>query len=167
MPSIFEYSLNDLKIYFKKLGEREFHAGQIIDWIYKKGICSWDEMSNLSKSLKATLSAKLKMGSLELVKMTESNDLETFKFLWRLSTGDLIESVLICAHDRRTVCVSTQVGCPAKCAFCASGKQGFFRNLSSPEIVEQVVQINAWLIKKGGAGFTCCIHGNGRAFEKL
>ena len=61
----------------------------------------------------------------------------------------LVESVLICSGDRRTVCVSSQVGCPAKCAFCASGKKGFFRNLKPSEIVEQVVQINSWLASKG------------------
>jgi len=75
--------------------------------------------------------------------------LETFKFLWQLHDGQLVESVLICSGERRTVCVSSQVGCPAKCAFCASGKQGFFRNLSAGEIVEQIVQINVWLKNRG------------------
>lgn len=142
-------TLSDLKGLLLEWGEKEFHATQIIDWVYKKGVLSYDQMSNLSKSLKEKLKSKLTLTTLELVKITPSNDGETFKFLWKMPQGELIESVLICSSDRRTVCVSSQVGCPAKCAFCASGKQGFFSNLTMPEIVEQVVQINAYLIQKG------------------
>ncbi len=130
-------------------GEKEFHAEQLIDWVYRKGIIQWEKMSNLSKAFIEKLSQKLALTSLSLVKVSESSDQETFKFLWRLPQGDLIESVLICSGARRTVCVSSQVGCPAKCAFCASGQAGFFRNLTSAEIIEQVVQINGWLKAKG------------------
>jgi 23S rRNA (adenine2503-C2)-methyltransferase len=135
--------------WLKDQGEREFHAKQIMDWIFKKGILSWQEMSNLSKELREKLAAHVRLPVLEKVRVTESNDLETFKFLWRLRDGQLVESVLICSGPRRTVCVSSQVGCPAKCAFCASGQQGFFRNLRPTEIVEQVLQINQWLAPKG------------------
>lgn len=141
--------LHDVETLLISHGERGFHASQIVDWIYRKGTLNYEEMSNLSKVLKEKLGTILRLTTLQLLKVAESNDLETFKFLWRLPQGDLIESVLICSGERRTVCVSTQVGCPAKCAFCASGKQGFFRNLTPSEIVEQVVQINAWLHKKG------------------
>lgn len=130
-------------------GEKPFHAKQIIDWIYQKGVLSWDEMSNLSKELREKLAAQIKLPTLEKVRMTESDDKETFKFLWRLRDGQLVESVLILSGTRRTVCVSSQVGCPVRCAFCASGQQGFFRNLRPSEIVEQVLQINQWLAPKG------------------
>lgn len=149
MNHLFSLSLPELKSQLKTLGEREFHAGQIIDWAYRKGVLSWDKMSNLSKPLQEKLAKEIKISTLELIKVTESDDKETFKFLWKLCHGKLIESVLICSGARRTVCVSTQVGCPARCAFCASGKQGFFANLTPEEIVEQVVQINAWLHPKG------------------
>lgn len=135
--------------WLKEQGEKEFHAKQIMSWIYEKGILSWDEMTNLSKDLREKLKKFFPFSSLELVRVTESNDLETFKFLWRLKDGNLVESVLICAEGRRTVCLSSQVGCPAKCAFCASGKGGFFRNLRPGEIVEQVLRINQWLAQKG------------------
>lgn len=138
----------DWAAWLKEQGEKEFHAAQILSWIYQKGILSWDEMSNLSKELRSKLAAHIRLSALELVRVTESDDLETFKFLWRLKDGQLVESVLICSGDRRTVCVSSQVGCPAGCAFCASGKEGFFRNLRPGEIVEQVLQINRWLVPK-------------------
>lgn len=148
MQTLSSMSLAELKSFFAFIGEKEFHASQIIDWVYKKGVLSYDKMTNLSQALRDKLDSKLKLTTLELVKTTESKDLETVKFLWKLPQGDLIESVLISSGDRRTVCISSQVGCPAKCAFCASGKQGFFRNLTPAEIAEQVIQINAWLTSK-------------------
>lgn len=149
MKALCSMTVTDLKSFFREQEEKEFHAQQIIDWVYEKGVMAWDQMTNLSKTFKEKIKLKLQLKFLELVKVTESNDHETYKFLWKLPQGDFIESVLICSGDRRTVCVSSQVGCPAKCAFCASGKQGFFRNLTPHEIVEQVLQINSWLHQKG------------------
>ncbi len=144
-----ELTLDQLSSWLKDNGEKEFHAKQIFEWVYVKGVKSWDQMSNLAKSLRVKLAASFRLSSLELAKMTESNDKETFKFLWKLSEGSFVESVLILSGSRRTVCVSSQVGCPAKCAFCASGKQGFFRNLRPYEIIEQILLINQWLMPKG------------------
>jgi 23S rRNA (adenine2503-C2)-methyltransferase len=135
--------------WLKEHGEKEFHAKQILNWIYQKGVLSWDKMSNLSQALREKLAKHIRLPVLELVRYTESSDQETVKFLWRLRDGNLVESVLILSGTRRTVCVSSQVGCPAKCAFCASGQQGFFRNLRPTEIVEQILQINGWLSEKG------------------
>lgn len=129
-------------------GEKKFHARQLFDWVYQKLELDWNSMSNLSKELREKLKKGLRLPTLELVRVVPSADLETYKFLWKLGDGNLVESVLICSGDRRTVCVSSQVGCPAKCAFCASGKQGFFRNLRPGEIVEQILQINHWLKQK-------------------
>lgn len=148
MRSFFELSLDELKLWLKEKDEKEFRALQLFEWIYQKGVLNWDEMTNLSKHLRSSLAAAFRLPGLKNLKITDSSDLETYKFLWQLHDGQLVESVLICSGDRRTVCVSSQVGCPAKCAFCASGKDGFFRNLSSSEIVEQIVQINSWLKKK-------------------
>lgn len=149
MHDFCELNLTDLTSLLKEHGEKEFHARQLIDWVYGKGILDINAMSNLSKELRQKLAAIIRLPVLQLVRVQDSDDLETYKFLWKLPDGKLVESVLICSGSRRTVCVSTQVGCPAKCAFCASGKQGFFRNLRPAEIVEQVVQINAWLMAKG------------------
>lgn len=149
---MFDYGdldLEEWKTFLQKEGFKAFHAGQIMEWIYQKGALSWDEMSSLSKELRLLLSQKVRFPALELVKTSESSDNETIKFLWKLKDGQLVESVLIMSEDRRTVCVSSQVGCPARCAFCASGQNGFFRNLRPFEIVEQVVHTNRFLLAKG------------------
>ena len=142
-------SLDDLKVWLEKEGVKPFHAKQIFEWVYGKSTLDWDKMTNLSQELRAKLKKAFRLPTLELVRVQESSDLETYKFLWKMIDGNLIESVLICSDARRTVCVSSQVGCPAKCAFCASGKGGFVRNLATGEIVEQVVAINGWLQAKG------------------
>jgi len=149
MQDFCELNPTELAAFFKEHGEKEYHATQLIEWVYGKGVFNWDAMSNIGKNLKEKLASLIRLPILELVHIQDSTDLETYKFLWKLPDGRLIESVLICSGDRRTVCVSSQVGCPAKCAFCASGKDGFYRNLRPAEIVEQVVQINAWLLAKG------------------
>ncbi len=148
MRDFFELSAAELVTLFTEQGLKEFQARQVIDWVYNKGVLDWDAMSNLSKELRLKLPTLIKLSVLELVRIQDSEDQETYKFLWKMRDGRHVESVLICAGDRRTVCVSSQVGCPAKCAFCASGKEGFVRNLRPAEILEQVVKINAWLQAK-------------------
>lgn len=144
-----QLTLPEIKQLLETHGQKGFHASQLVDWVYTKGVLEWDKMTNLSKDLRKKLSEIFALPSLHLEKIQDSDDKETYKFLWKLRDGRLVESVLICSGSRRTVCVSSQVGCPAGCAFCASGKNGFFRNLRPAEISEQVVQINAWLKKKG------------------
>ena len=156
-----DFTQQELQEWLKTQGEKEFHAKQIFEWIYHKGVLSWQEMSNLSKELRDKLASKIKLPMLEKVRLTESKDGETFKFLWRLRDGQLVESVLICSGERRTVCVSSQVGCPARCAFCASGQGGFFRNLRPSEIVEQVLQTNHWLASKEERVLSCGLYGDG------
>jgi 23S rRNA (adenine2503-C2)-methyltransferase len=149
MINFCELDREELAAWLNSNGEKQYHAQQIFEWIYQKGITAWDQMSNLSKDLRKKLAEAFRFPSIELVHVKESNDRETFKFLWKLTDGNLVESVLIYSNTRRTVCVSSQVGCPAKCAFCASGKMGFLRNLRPHEIIEQVVLINQWLYAKG------------------
>lgn len=144
-----ELTCEDLGAWLKSQGEKEFHAKQLFDWVYNKHVIEWEQMTNLGKELRQKLQKMIKLPVLELVRILPSTDLETYKFLWKMRDGNLVESVLICSGERRTVCVSSQVGCPAKCAFCASGKQGFLRNLRPAEIVEQVLLINRWLEEKG------------------
>lgn len=149
MTDFCDFTPEELTSLLATNGEKEFHAKQLIEWVYGKGIFDWEKMTNLSKDLRQKLSKIVKLPVLKLVRIQPSADGETYKFLWRLHEGNLVESVLICSGDRRTVCVSSQVGCPAKCAFCASGQNGFIRNLRPSEIMEQVVHINNWLAEKG------------------
>lgn len=148
MSDFCDLNYEEVVTWVKDRGGKDFQAAQILNWVYEKFVFDFDKMSNVGKDLRAELSQFLKLPTIELVKVQPSDDLETYKFLWKLREGTFVESVLICSDKRRTVCVSSQIGCPAKCAFCASGKQGFVRNLRPAEIVEQVLHINQWLMAK-------------------
>jgi 23S rRNA (adenine2503-C2)-methyltransferase len=148
MKEICSLSLLELKNWMEENGEKPFRAGQVFDWIYTKYAAQIGEMSNVSKELKEKLAAQFSFPAIQWLRTQESEDLETIKFLWELPDKKRVESVLILSGDRRTVCVSCQVGCPARCAFCASGRQGLMRNLSAAEIVEQLVHINRLLKEK-------------------
>ncbi len=149
MREICSFSLQELKSWMEQNGEKGFRATQVVDWIYAKDAPSFDGMSNLSKELQAKLKENFSFPTLKWLKTLESEDGETLKFLWELPDQKRVESVLILSGDRRTVCLSAQVGCPARCAFCASGKEGLLRNLSAAEIVEQALFINRLLKAKG------------------
>ncbi|NGX33723.1 MAG: putative dual-specificity RNA methyltransferase RlmN [Candidatus Anoxychlamydiales bacterium] len=139
--SILSYNETDLKETFKNKGYKAFSLNQIFEWIFKKGVKSFDEMTNLSKDLRNFLKKNYSLFSLKLKKTEESKDQETKKYLFELADGYFIEAVLILSDKRKTICVSSQVGCPVKCTFCASGKKGFFRNLLAFEIIEQILQV--------------------------
>lgn len=149
MKEICSFSLEELKIWMGENGEKPFRAAQIFDWMYVKDALSFEGMTNVSKELRTKLTEQFSFPVIKLLRTLESEDLETIKFLWELPDKKRVESVLIMSGDRRTVCVSCQVGCPARCAFCASGREGLIRNLSPGEIVEQVLHINRFLKEKG------------------
>lgn len=141
---------NELQEELQKLGEPSYRAGQIAEWLYKKRVKSFDEMTDLSRDLRAQLANQFAFSKMEIVRVLGSHD-TTRKFLFRLSDGNLIESVLIPASpalyggssDRRTICLSTQVGCAYGCGFCASGLEGFSRNLRPNEIIDQIIAIES------------------------
>ncbi len=139
--NIHQLSLSEFVAWCESHGEKSFRAKQVWDWIYQKGETDPDLMTNLSKEFRSLLKEHIKVGSLRLEGKEESKTQETIKFLWKLKDDKLVESVLILAPGRKTVCVSSQVGCPARCAFCASGKEGLIRNLTADEIFEQVYNI--------------------------
>lgn len=145
---LFSLTKDKLKDFFEKSSEKPFRAKQIFEWIYQKKVSSFDEMSNLSKECRNLLKKEVKFSSIKLKKAVSSKDGETFKYLWELEDGYFVESVLILSGNRRTICVSSQVGCKGGCLFCASGKEGFIRNLKTSEIVEQVVNIDRILNEK-------------------
>lgn len=142
-------TLEELKGLMGQNGEKPFRAAQLFDWIYGKQASSFEDMTNLSKDFRAKLATLFRFPTLKCQRVLQSEDGQTDKFLWELSDGKRVESVLILSGDRRTVCVSSQVGCPARCAFCASGREGLMRNLSPAEIVEQVLHIDQILKQKG------------------
>ncbi len=158
MSSISPSSKTDLKSLTKtelfefctELGLPRFRTDQIFQWLYQKGASTFDEMTNLSKDLRSKLSEVATINRIELSQQQRSKD-GTIKFLFKLTDEDKdfkVEAVLIPdfyddgVANRLTVCVSSQVGCVFGCAFCATGKMGFFRNLSHGEIVDQVQYIN-------------------------
>ena len=132
------------------LGEPRFRAGQILEWLYKRRASRWEDMTNLPAPLREKLSAEFPISQLEIVRESGSGD-TTRKFLFRLEDRQLIETVLIPASpalygeasDRRTVCISSQVGCAYGCKFCASGLDGWKRNLTAGEIVGQFLRVEA------------------------
>jgi 23S rRNA (adenine2503-C2)-methyltransferase len=132
-------------------GQPAYRASQILEWLYVHRATSWEQMTNLPRSLRALLGSQYALQPLELVRKQGARD-TTQKFLWRLADHSLIESVLIPASpalygepsDRHTLCISTQVGCAYGCKFCASGLEGWKRNLTPSEIVEQIVAVERW-----------------------
>jgi 23S rRNA (adenine2503-C2)-methyltransferase len=147
-PSIQSLLLEEIAADLATRNERPYRAKQIVDWIYEKRVTSFEAMSDLPLELRKRLAEAFDFGQFETVRVLGSED-TTRKFLFRLSDGNLIESVLIPASpslygttaDRRTICVSTQVGCAYGCKFCASGLDGFSRNLEASEIVQQLLAV--------------------------
>lgn len=141
----------ELEAQFAAWEQPIYRVKQLMDWLYVHRATDWEAMSNLPKVLREKLRHEYALGTLELIRKQGSRD-TTQKFLWRLADHSLIESVLIPANpslygeasDRHTLCVSTQVGCAYGCKFCASGLDGWKRNLLPHEIVEQVMGVERW-----------------------
>lgn len=133
-----EVAAAELADWFSQHRQPAFRQRQLRDWLYKFWAVSFDAMSNLPKSLRADLTADFLPFSLECARRQQAAD-NTEKYLFKLLDGRSMETVLIRAPGRDTVCVSTQVGCPVRCTFCASGRGGLERDLSPSEIVDQVI----------------------------
>ena len=139
---------DELQAQFQTWGQPKYRVSQLLEWLYVRRVTDWDAMTNLPKALREQLRSHYALQPLELVRRQGAGD-TTQKFLWRLNDHSLIETVLIPANlalygepsDRHTLCVSTQVGCAYACKFCASGLDGFKRNLRVEEIVEQVLAV--------------------------
>jgi 23S rRNA (adenine2503-C2)-methyltransferase len=138
MENIKDLLLKDLEERLELLGEDKYRAMQIMHWIYREGATSFDQMSDLSLALREKLKTIFSVTALESQNKQISVD-GTAKYLFRLNGEALIETVMIPTPKRRTVCVSSQVGCLFGCRFCASGLGGFGRNLSASQIIDQVV----------------------------
>lgn len=135
--NLFNFTHSDLVEFFVQRGEKPFRASQILKWIHQMGVIDFDLMTNLSKALRQQLQQETTLTLPEVVAVQVSRD-GTRKWLLQLECSNRIEMVFIPEDDRGTLCVSSQVGCPLECSFCATGKQGFNRNLEVFEIIGQL-----------------------------
>ena len=135
--NLLDYDLEGLTLYCERLGEKRFRATQLFRWIHQRGASSFEDMSDLARSLRDKLSATSHVKSLNLLSQHISAD-GTIKWLFDVGQGDAVEAVFIPEKDRGTLCISSQAGCAVGCRFCSTGHQGFSRNLRAGEIVSQL-----------------------------
>ena len=141
-PNLFDLNQAALRQYFADLEEKPFRAEQVMKWLYHQGVADFDGMTNLSKKLRERLASEARFETPVIVSEQVSAD-GTRKWLMQVDDdANRIETVYIPEPSRGTLCVSSQVGCALNCAFCATGKQGYGRNLSAAEIIGQVWQAN-------------------------
>ena len=153
MNNFYDLSFNEIDAFVKEKNEPAFRARQIWEGVYQLHYTSWGQFSSLPLSLRENLETSFSLKSLIKSDSIFSKDLQTEKVLFQLSDFNFIESVLLRKDDRLTLCISTQSGCPVGCIFCATGNLGFKRNLTSGEMIEQVIFfINA--LKPGGEKLT-------------
>ena len=154
-PDIRSLDKAELLDEFGRLNEPGYRLDQLLGWLYRQRVEHWEEMTNLPAKLRSALAERFELAPVSLHQKQGSRDV-TQKFLWQLRDGAFVESVLIPANpalygeasDRHTLCVSTQVGCAYGCKFCASGLDGWKRNLTPDEIVEQVMAVERWAAKE-------------------
>ncbi len=140
MKNIKDYNLDELKEELKKIGEKPFRAEQIFKWIYESRVSSFDEMTNLSLELREKLKENYTIKQFNILKKQVASD-GTKKYLFDVLDGNAIETVLMEYHHGYSICVSSQIGCKMGCKFCASTGIPFIRNLSTGEIVEQIMAV--------------------------
>ena len=142
----------DLEAYFVELGEKPYHARQVMQWLYHRGETDFEAMTDLSKSLRQQLIAAAVVELPEVMSRHDSAD-GTVKWLFSSGSGQAVEAVFIPERERGTLCISSQVGCALDCAFCATGAQGFNRNLTKAEIIAQVWHANQTLPRRDNGEF--------------
>ncbi len=148
LPDLRSLARPELAALVGELGEKPFRARQLFRWLHRNGAATLDEMTDLSRPLRAALAARTSLMTLE--RATEQRSVDgTIKWTWRTGDGKLIESVYMPETDRKTLCVSSQVGCALGCTFCMTGTMGLARNLTPGEIVDQVHRANRRLVELG------------------
>lgn len=164
MTNIYNYTRKKLEEKLVSMGEKSFRATQIFEWIYKKNVKTFSEMSNIKKDSIEKFNNEFEISSLIIVKEQISSD-GTRKYLFKLNDGNYVETVLMCHDYGLSVCVSTQVGCNMGCAFCASGLNKKQRNLEVYEMVLQIQMINDILNKEGKRVSHVVVMGIGEPFD--
>jgi len=144
MININEYTLEELEEYIEMLGEKKFHAKQIFKWLHKEKVETFDEMTDISKSLRDKLKEQTYILKLSIISVQKSKKDGTVKFLIKLEDDTAIESVFMKYNYGNSMCVSSQVGCKMGCKFCASTKEGYERNLLASEIEGQVIAVEKY-----------------------
>ncbi len=162
---IYDLNLEALEEKIKNLGHPQYRAEQIWTALYKKFHKSPDEITTLPKGLRNQLSQVFLFQALFPIRVIKSGDGLTVKTLFRLVDGNLIETVLMYYNDRRTLCISSQSGCGIGCSFCATGQMGFKRNLTSGEIVAQVLYYARFLIEEDVNVTNVVVMGMGEPFQ--
>ena len=144
MTDIKDLQINEIKVFLKSINEKEFRAKQIFQWLWQKNVKNFDEMTNLSQSLRTKLSENFIINNIKITYSEHSKIDNSSKYAFLTHDNLAIEGVLIPSwnNSRVTACISTQVGCPLACDFCATGTMGLKRNLSASEIYEQVFLLN-------------------------
>ncbi len=149
--NLLDLTRSDMQAFFVELGEKPFRADQVMKWIYHFCVDDFDKMSNINKVLREKLKARCVIEAPVVVTRQDSSD-GTIKFVMGLSGGQEVETVWIPEKDRRTLCVSSQVGCALDCSFCSTAQQGFNRNLSVSEIIGQVWRVAQIIGSYGDTG---------------
>ena len=165
IPLVYDLSLAELKTLLVSWREKSFRTDQIWQGLYKQFWNTPDQFTTLSKSLKQKIAENLRFSALEPVRELASSDGFTIKTLFRLPDGPSIETVLMRYEQRRTLCISTQVGCAMNCSFCATGQMGFKRHLTSGEIVEQVIYYARMLAETDERVTNVVVMGMGEPFH--
>jgi 23S rRNA (adenine2503-C2)-methyltransferase len=150
-------SLDDLKAWLVEQGEKAFRAKQVYEWIWKHSAQSFDEMNNVSLALRERLDQHFAINAVQVATKQLSND-GTIKSAFKLYDSNIVEGVLIPHDERKTACVSSQVGCSLTCKFCATGYMDRVRNLDAAEIYDQVVRINEQSMQQYGQPLTNIVY---------
>lgn len=150
MERLKNFSLDQIRQWVVEQGEPKFRAEQIIKWLYQKRVSSFDEMKNVSGTLRKKLCENFSIEKMKPLVVLESKSGDAVKFGFQLvESHHIAESVLLIDNERRTACVSSQLGCGLGCVFCETAKMGFIRNLTQEEILGQLTGINDYLFSKG------------------
>lgn len=163
-PSIYSMRLEDLQSWVEQQGEKPFRATQIFEWLYKKRVTSFEDMTNIPKALRERLAEHFVITTLKTLVQQTSKD-GTMKFLFELHDGYSIETVLMRHDYGNSICVTTQVGCRIGCTFCASTLGGLKRNLQAGEIVAQVVKVQKALDETNERVSSIVVMGIGEPFD--
>lgn len=157
VKNIRSLSLAELKEYFESIGDKKFRAIQAYEWLWKKNVRSFDDMSNLSLELRKKLAADFEFNTMTVDATQHSSD-GTLKSRFKTYDGHLMEGVIIPTEKRNTACVSSQIGCSLACKFCATGLMDRIRNLHFDEIYDQVAILNEQSLKMYGTGLTNIVY---------
>jgi 23S rRNA (adenine2503-C2)-methyltransferase len=164
MNSIYDYTLEELEKYFESVGEKKYRALQIFEWLYRKRVSTFEQMTNLGNLTIQHLKENFFIDDLKIRKVFSASD-QTKKYLYELPDGNLIETVLMRHPYGNSVCVTSQVGCAMGCSFCASGQLGKIRNLTLSELTRQVLTVQKDLDQTNERVTNVVVMGIGEPFD--